>query len=280
MFLNKLSRKKEKEIDEENRQMEKDTAIKPGLSQYVIFGSNTAGVVLHDPEHNYRKVIVNSSGCFENFPGIVQGKWTDYIKGKFDFDAGEIRFQTSFKEYEDGYRCLWEIQPDGRYWEDEDGFGRESASEIVLYADLNAKGEFKGPFRIYEIDGRRMVESEEQHEEHITLEERVKAVLKFFLDMVNEKMPDTGSFEQIGVKFRVPNSLFIACVLVKNSYQDKDKRMMEVMVFLEGTDMIYNHLGCYDDLTSEEMKMYLGSEKAADDVTNSVRMLIESAKKH
>lgn len=226
MFFNKLS-KKEKKLDNENRQTEKDTAIKPELSQHVTFGGNshgkTAEVILHNPEYNYRKVIVNSSGCFENFPGIVQGWWTDYIKGEFDFDTGEIRFQTSFEEYEDGYRCLWEIQPDGRYWEDEDRFGREVASEIILYADLNAKGEFKGPFRIYEIDGRRIVEynktsAEKQYKEH-TLEERVKAVLEAFLDMVNEKMPDTGSFEPIGLKFRVPDSMYIACVLVQNSNQ-------------------------------------------------------------
>ena len=51
-------------------------------------------------------------------------------------------------------------QPDGFYWADEDGFGAENDSEIVLYADLDAKGVFKGPFRIYSIKGRRVEEDE------------------------------------------------------------------------------------------------------------------------
>ncbi len=136
------------------------------LNQDVTFGRNgngeTAEVVLCDSEHNYRKVIVNYDGFFADFPGIVQGRWTRYLKGKFDFDAGRVCFRTSFEKRGDGYRCLWEIQPDGRYWADEDGFGAENDFEIILYADLDARGVFKEPFRIYTIDGRCVKESDEK----------------------------------------------------------------------------------------------------------------------
>lgn len=132
----------------------------PGLSQHVTFGRNrdgeVAAVVLNKPTDDYHKVIVNNKGCFENFPGIIQGKWTSYIEGKYDFDSGKICFRTSFERQENGYRCLWEIQPDGRYWADEDGFGAENDSEIILYADLDEDGDFVTPFRIYKIDGTRV----------------------------------------------------------------------------------------------------------------------------
>lgn len=140
--------------------------IKLGLNQYVTFGRNghgeTAEVVLYSQEHNYQKTIIDHEGRFEDFPGIVQGKWIDYLERKFDFDEGQVCYRTSFEKYGEGYRCFWEIQPDGRYWADEDGFGAEDDSEITLYADLDSRGVFKGPFRIYKIDGRRVEEAEEQ----------------------------------------------------------------------------------------------------------------------
>lgn len=139
---------------------------KPSLNQSVTFGRNghgeTTEVVLNDLEHNYQKVIVNHDGFFEDFPGIVQGRWTRYLIGKFDFDEGRVCFRTSFEKQGEGYRCLWEVQPDGRYWADADGFGAENDSEIILYADLDVRGVFKEPFRIYTINGRRVKESDEK----------------------------------------------------------------------------------------------------------------------
>lgn len=136
---------------------------KPGLSQWVTFGRNGYGelaeVVLSRPKKNYHKVIINHDGRFESFPGIIQGQWTNSIVGKFDFDAGKIEYRTSFEKHGDGYRCLWEIQPDGRYWADSDGFGVENDEEIVLYADLDSDGNFLSPFRIYKLGSRRIEET-------------------------------------------------------------------------------------------------------------------------
>ena len=39
-------------------------------------------------------------------------------------------------------------QPDGRYFEDDDGFGAEKCEEIILYAYLNEKGRVVTPFSI------------------------------------------------------------------------------------------------------------------------------------
>lgn len=128
---------------------------KPGLSQWVTFGRNGYGelaeVVLSRPERNYHKIIVNHEGRFEDFPGIIQGKWINSIAVRFDFNEGRIRFRTDFEKHGDGYRCLWEIQPDGSYWADSDGFGADNDMEIVLYADLDADGCFLSPFRIYKL---------------------------------------------------------------------------------------------------------------------------------
>lgn len=168
LFGRKSQTKKTAAWIQEEKKLEYDFTT-PGLSQTVTFGRNrdgeVAAVVLNRPEENFHKVIVNHSGRFEDFPGIMKGDWTAWIVGNFNFEAGAVRFRTSFERHEDSYRCLWEIQPDGRYWADEDGFGMEDDAEIILYADLDKDGNFKGPFRIYRLDGNRVEEQPEPETE-------------------------------------------------------------------------------------------------------------------
>ncbi len=296
MFLNKLfgkvknkncqnqpDTKAAPQIEPQTKPVETETAAKPAkpdLNQYVTFGRNgngeTAEVVLSDLEHGYRKVIINHDGFFEDFPGIVQGRWTNYLEGKFNFDAGHVLYRTSFEKHEDGYRCLWEIQPDGRYWADEDEFGAEDDSEIILYADLDGRGVFKGPFRIYKIDGRRVEkpDEKEQPEDQRTLEQLVPDALEKLLILLNEKMPDTGKFDPISFGFRVPNSCYIACISVEASALYENKRLMKVFVVKEYSNRAYNHY--YKHLASDEMKEYIQNGETAAEVIRSIRQLTKS----
>lgn len=41
----------------------------------------------------------------------------------------------------------WMLQPDGRYFSDEDGFGAEDCTEICLYSHLDEEGNFTEPFQ-------------------------------------------------------------------------------------------------------------------------------------
>ena len=74
-----------------------------------------------------------------------------YITVGADLENPCIRFRTSFETNGDGYRCYWELQPDGRYWDDDDGFGAEHDSELILCADMDKNGDFVTPFQIYKI---------------------------------------------------------------------------------------------------------------------------------
>jgi len=42
----------------------------------------------------------------------------------------------------------WTLQPDGRYFEDEDGFGAENCEEITLYSYIDTNGIFTEPFKL------------------------------------------------------------------------------------------------------------------------------------
>lgn len=250
--------------------------ITPGLSQYVTFGRNrdgeVAAVVLNKPTEDYHKVIVNNKGRFENFPGIIQGKWTSYIEGKFDFDSGNICFRTSFERWEDGYRCLWEIQPDGRYWADEDGYGAENDSEIILYADPDGNGMFLSPFRIYEIDGRRIEESDalaqpEEKSEAKTVspdsahEQNVKLAEKVANHIADELEKPIEKYGKKGVRFpysrenqKSAPTNYAQLVVSRNSGDDVS---LQIGMCREGTDRLYSNFLFEAGKTQDEIKAWL-----------------------
>ena len=60
------------------------------------------------------------------------------------------QFGISHKDTENGRILIWTVQPDGRYWADEDGFGMED-DEINLYAYVDDDGNFSSKFRIYGV---------------------------------------------------------------------------------------------------------------------------------
>lgn len=249
----------------------------PGYSQHVTFGRNrdgeVAAVVLNKPDEDYHKIIVNNKGCFENFPGIIQGKWTSYIEGKFDFDSGNICFRTSFQRLKKGgHRCLWEIQPDGRYWADDDGFGMRNDSEIILYADLDENGNFLSPFRIYEIDGRRIEESdalaqpetksktesdspESVHELNVKVAGTVANCVAEKLDEPIEKNGRKGMRFPYFRENKKSDSANFAQLIVNGN--GDDQVVLEIGVYRGGTDRLYSNFLVEAGETQDEVKAWL-----------------------
>ncbi len=45
-----------------------------------------------------------------------------------------VRYRNVFEKMPDGrIMMIWQVQPDGRYWADDDGFGGSNDSEVHLY---------------------------------------------------------------------------------------------------------------------------------------------------
>ena len=127
----------------------------PYLTETVVFGMHPyrrpgedSSVYFVDEQRWIFKMIVDTHGMFQHFPGIVK---EDFWVSQVTPSAlrPQICFRTSFEEKAGGWLVLWEIQPDGRYWEDEDGFGAEKDVEVRLYTFLDRNGFFTGPFKIY-----------------------------------------------------------------------------------------------------------------------------------
>ncbi len=82
---------------------------------------------------------------FVEFPGLVHGKWEE------DLPMEKVRKGTDFLCYiypfKDGKAVFeWIVQPDGRYWQDEDGYGMTNDNEVILYSEFDMNGHFNTPF--------------------------------------------------------------------------------------------------------------------------------------
>lgn len=137
----------------------------PPFTRWVTYGNHMyrssgerCDVEFIDNRLGIRKTIVDNNGNIIDFPGIEKGEWTKFIKSEYSLQP-VIRFRTDLGKFDDKhYIMIWEVQPDGRYWEDEDGFGGTSDIEICLYALIDHRGCFIGPFRIYKAGTTRYLE--------------------------------------------------------------------------------------------------------------------------
>lgn len=99
----------------------------------------------------YHKMI-GEGGRILNFPGFEH---PDLVKSYLEdvTDRPYIYFSAELEPVGDGrYLFIWEIQPDARYWADEDGFGWGDGVQLFLYAYVDGDGNFLSKLRIYELD--------------------------------------------------------------------------------------------------------------------------------
>lgn len=131
----------------------------PALSQDVTFGEHlyrragdVAEVIFTHRKEHIRRVLVDNDGMIQDFPGFEDPEGIRcHIKGG-ELPGPQVRFRTNFTKVDgDRFKMVWEVQPDGRYWEDDDGFGGTSDAEVKLYAYIDRQGRFTAPFRLYKV---------------------------------------------------------------------------------------------------------------------------------
>lgn len=118
--------------------------------EYSFAGNGYGGfhpvniVLKNSNDKKCRHVITDGSGNFVCFPGVKKGAWEKELERKF---RARVDYTFSVSKLADGVcYVIWLVQPDGRYFEDEDGFGAENCSEVKLYSMMNTKGRFICPF--------------------------------------------------------------------------------------------------------------------------------------
>ncbi len=107
-------------------------------------GSHPVNLVFHNEEKNIHRQITNDLGFFVDYPGHEKGDWEKDVTMTFLHATRFVAYVSNFVG--DTCRFSWMLQPDGRYWEDEDGYGMTQDKEVWLYALINNEGKFVTPF--------------------------------------------------------------------------------------------------------------------------------------
>lgn len=120
------------------------------LNRWYTYGHKDE-VILIDNNTKKKTTVITKNGEFTKFPGIrCEDFWTRFI-GDGSLDP-VVRYRTEFDQTENKrWLVLWTVQPDGRYWADDDGFGGNSDPEILLYSYLASDGGFTNPFQVYRV---------------------------------------------------------------------------------------------------------------------------------
>lgn len=121
----------------------------PKLNNWYTYGKNDEIILTN--KLGQKKVIVDKNGKIMDFPGIDSEDF--WLKEIGDGSISPyVRYRTEFSKCDNNkWMMLWEIQPDGSYWEDEDGFGGNSDQEITLYTYFDDTGTFLAPFKVYRV---------------------------------------------------------------------------------------------------------------------------------
>ena len=101
-----------------------------------VGGYKSVEITLNNDELNLHREINDEHGAFIDYPG----------DGGEGFDpVVEFAFHVEWEP--DGmFRFGWLVQPDGRYYADEDGFGMEDDEEIYVVARMDRQGNFLEEF--------------------------------------------------------------------------------------------------------------------------------------
>ncbi len=118
------------------------------FTQNVVFGSlnpnQDSTIIFVNEEKGIRRMIVDSKGVIQNFPGY------DYAGMTEEEYPPQIRYRTSIEGSPTGrFYMLWEIQPSGMFSSDDDGYGMGDSEEIILSAPIDENGLFTRKFRRY-----------------------------------------------------------------------------------------------------------------------------------
>ena len=131
------------------------------FTQWYAYGDPMYGIMPNDPVVEFveeksgrRTTIIDENRTILNFPGIENEEKIRRMLGEGSL-LPYNSFGVEFRTMEDGtYQMIWEIQPDGQmFWQDEDGFGGTSDSEIKLCAIIDQQGRFITPFVLYTVNG-------------------------------------------------------------------------------------------------------------------------------
>ena len=97
-----------------------------------------------EKDPHFARCIIDEAGQIQNFPGFDMGDWVKDAEYPIE---NKVRFVFAISKFSEGRASvMWRFQPDGWYYADSQGYGKEKDEEIELYSYIDEKGNFLAPF--------------------------------------------------------------------------------------------------------------------------------------
>jgi hypothetical protein len=116
----------------------------------VIIHETTAGEIILENTFLQKEVmIMNQHNILVNIkPGDIDFERVDKLENSENAHSCVVRYGFNIELFINGVALVWwTLYPDGRYFEDEDGFGGENCNETTIYAYIDTLGNVVIPFR-------------------------------------------------------------------------------------------------------------------------------------
>ncbi len=252
------------------------------FSQDSTFGNHLyrhkgeiAEIIFYNKLLDCQKVIVDDSGFIVDFPGIDHPDLISHYSGRYE--DHRVRFYSFIKELDGHYAFIWQIQPEGRYWADDDGFGGTSDPEIDLYARMDETGSFIEPFRLYIIDSEKLYGTSFE-EEMVQILESKEDSLACLLGQVPQMLSQMRSYlekpEKGKVSYLIPGTVHEVTFLLKG---EAEKWHVELSISKRFSGVSYVDYLLF--APPEELKQFLNTEEAEKKAEIILRNLFRHTKK-
>lgn len=116
----------------------------------IIIHETTEGeMVLENVPLQKEVMIMNRNNILVNIkPGDIDFERVDKLENPENAHRFAVRYGFNIEQFENGVAFVWwTLYPDGRFFEDEDGFGGENCNETTIYAFIDTLGNVVIPFR-------------------------------------------------------------------------------------------------------------------------------------
>ncbi len=276
-FLKMLFKNKKEENISHLVEQPMEEQVQPYITEEIIFSREMTEFV--NPSKEIRKKIVDEKGAILDFPGIEHPELIKQMLHEGSMDP-YVEYRTEFHHQEDGsWMMIWQIQPDGRYWADEYGFGGENDAEIRLYTYLNENGKFTAPFRIYNVgvteyfgtDREDRMETERQGRNNsIGFDESMSKILPVIRKAFAERKSKMS--EKYGIKFDIAESQNMGILTIQPNCGSDSYLMLQVV--RQGSDRAYTDF--LKRGTIEEIYEYLENDDCEQELKEAMKRLSDS----
>ncbi len=135
----------------------------------IIHYTKEGEIILENTIAHLEVMIMNKDSILTNIqPGDIDFEKVDRLENSHNAHELKVHYGLGIETFINGAAFVWwTLYPDGRYFEDEDGFGGENCNETTVYAYIDTLGRVIIPFQD--------MSSEEKKNYRIEAEQKAKS---------------------------------------------------------------------------------------------------------